>query len=238
MIKKAMEYFKEQCAPHFETVDGKLFSDKTLSEVNPEPYADPIIMHTLSSLVEYIKSEMDVMHGKMLVHVESPERVSLFSALDRERRRETIANVYAMVPEFSFSAFIPHEKFCINVQAKFLSVADRALLLQFAGTVQSGTVAEYGDDGITQKATVKTGISTKAEAIVPNPVKLAAYRTFVEVDQPISDFVFRMKEDKCEGICCGLFEADGGAWRIEAMQNIAGYLKEQLADMEDYIVIS
>ncbi|EEM50051.1 hypothetical protein bthur0006_56890 [Bacillus thuringiensis serovar kurstaki str. T03a001] len=32
-----------------------------------------------------------------------------------------------------------------------------------------------------------------------------------------------------EGARCGLFEADGGAWKLEAMNNIKEYLKEALA---------
>ncbi|MEB9782308.1 hypothetical protein P4K16_30685, partial [Bacillus cereus] len=58
-----------------------------------------------------------------------------------------------------------------------------------------------------------------------NPVQLSPYRTFVEVEQPESKFVFRMRE----GARCGLFEADGGAWKLEAMNNIKEYLKEALA---------
>lgn len=91
---------------------------------------------------------------------------------------------------------------------------------------------------MTQKATVKTGIASKGEAIVPNPVILKPYRTFVEVDQPLSQFVFRMKQDKYDGIQCALFEADGGAWKIEAMKSIKEYLKEQLEGIEGFIVIS
>lgn len=61
---------------------------------------------------------------------------------------------------------------------------DRDLILKFAGTVENGTIAQYGDDGVTQKATVKTGIASKGDAIVPNPVRLRPYRTFIEVEQP------------------------------------------------------
>ncbi|MEB9776454.1 hypothetical protein P4K25_31445, partial [Bacillus cereus] len=66
---------------------------------------------------------------------------------------------------------------------------------------------------------------SRGNAKVPNPVQLSPYRTFVEVEQPESKFVFRMRE----GARCGLFEADGGAWKLEAMNNIKEYLKEALA---------
>ena len=114
---------------------------------------------------------------------------------------------------------------------------DRELLLKFSGAVENGTVAEYGDDGVTQKVTVRQGIASKTDAIVPNPVRLRPYRTFIEVDQPVSEFIFRMKDS--HEICCALFEADGGAWKNEAMENVKEYLQEALADLEEqFMVIS
>jgi hypothetical protein len=148
-------------------------------------------------------------------------------------------NVDAQIPGFRYGSFIDHEEFCINVQAKFIDDpdTDKALLLKFAGTVEHGSVAEYGDDGVTQKATVKTGIASKTDAVVPNPVRLRPYRTFIEVDQPASEFIFRMKQER--GISCAIFEADGGAWKNAAMKNIKNYLELELAELKDrFIVIS
>ena len=197
-------------------------------------------MNTLSSLIDYIKANVDEMPGKMIIHVQSPTLVQMYSELDYERKREYMVEVNASVPDFRFNQFSDHEPFCINLQSKFIDDpdTDRALLLKFAGTVEAGTVAEYGDDGVTQKATVKTGIASKGEAIVPSPVTLKPFRTFVEVEQPLSNFVFRMKQDRHDGIQCALFEADGGAWKIAAMREIKTYLKEQLEGMEGFIVIS
>ena len=113
-------------------------------------------------------------------------------------------------------------------QSKFEDTENRALLLKFAGTVEAGTVAEYGDDGVSQKAAIKTGIASKGEAIIPSPIKLKPYRTFLEVSQPESDFVFRMKESM--GVFCALFEADGGAWKMDAMEYIKWYLEDRLPE--------
>lgn len=75
-------------------------------------------------------------------------------------------------------------------------------------------------------------------AIVPNPVKLKPYRTFLEVDQPVSEFIFRMKQDKYDGVLCALFEADGGAWKMEATERIKKYLESELKEYSDFTVIS
>ena len=199
MIKEALQYLVELGKAEEHTINGDTYSDKPLHRIDMYiPKANAIEMHTLTSLVDYIKSDVDEMSEKMIVEVASPTKVNLYSQLDYNRDREKLVSVSARVPEFSFNNFMDQEKFCINLQSKFIDdpQTDRSLILKFAGTVEAGTVAEYGDDGITQKATVKTGIASKGDAIVPNPVELRPYRTFLEVEQPISEFIFRMKQDK------------------------------------------
>lgn len=236
MIKKALEYINELKEPFIREIDGNTYSDKPLERINYIPYASAIEMITLSSFVEYIKANVDVMEDKMIVHVVSPTEVRLYSALDADRKREYLVNVRAGLPDFRFGSFIDHENFVIALQSKFAPNEDRDLVLKFAGTVEDGTVAQYGDDGVTQKATVKTGLTSKADAVVPNPVTLIPYRTFLEVQQPASDFIFRMKSS-C-GVQCAIFEADGGAWKNKAMNNIKEYLKNELADLKQFTVIS
>ena len=240
MIKEALQYIVGLSTPTVQEINGETYSDKPLQRVDYAPLADPIQLSTLESLVDYIKSDKDDLTHTgtraMFIHVASPTMVRMYSALNWNHDRETIAEVNANVPEFGFNRWIDHETFCIALQSKFLPNADRALLLKFAGTVESGTIAEYGDDGITQKATVKVGIAKKGEAVIPNPVTLVAYRTFIEVEQPESQYVFRMQDRN--GIQCALYEADGGAWKIDAMRRIKAYLEAALDDMDGYIVIS
>lgn len=240
MIKEALKYIVEMAQPEIKVIDGQTYSDKSLYRINHNPKADSIRMSTLTSLIDYIKSGVDQMKGKMIIHIESPTRVSMYSQLDIDREREEIVKVDAQVPEFKFNQYLDHETFLIGVQSKFADdkETDRSLILKFAGTVEAGSVAEYGDDGITQKATVKTGIASKSEAVIPSPAILRPFRTFVEVEQPTSQYIFRMKQDKYDGIQCGLFEADGGVWKLDAMYNIRMYLQEELGDTEDFIIIS
>lgn len=246
MMKEALQYLigLGQANIHEVTLpDGSIqkYSDKKLERIDKYiPLASEIEMSTLTSLVDYIKSGADAMSEKMIVHVESPERVRLYSNLNDNREREMLTVVNAQLPKFDFNSFMDHERFNINVQSKFIndSATDKALILKFSGSVEQGSVAQYGDDGVTQKATVKTGITNRTDAVVPNPVSLKPYRTFIEVDQPSSRFIFRMREGKIGGIECALFEADGGAWMNEAMYNIKKYLEEELKDLSGFIIIS
>lgn len=240
MLKSFIQYIVDMSAPIVQEIKGETYSDKQLFRINHIPYAREITMNTLSSLIDYIKSGVDTFGGKMIIHVQSPTQVSMYSALDVERKREDIVEVRANVPEFSFNRFDNHESFVIGVQSKFVDdpATDKALLLKFAGTVEAGSVAEYGDDGISQKATVKTGIASKGDAIIPSPARLKPFRTFVEVEQPVSSFIFRMKDDRCGGVQCALFEADGGAWKISAMEAIKAYLVKELEGFDNFIIIS
>ncbi len=245
MIKDALKYIVglgEAKVQDIKLPDGTMqtYSDKPLNRLSKHiPRASEIGMRTLTGLVDYINSNVDTMAPKMIVQVVSPEEVKLFSMLDEERIREELVTVKAQIPCFNYDRFIDHETFCINVQSKFIDDpnTDKALILKFAGTVEQGSVAEYGDDGVTQKATVRTGIASKGDAIVPNPVKLTPFRTFIEVEQPVSEFIFRMKQERLDGISCAIFEADGGAWKNEAMKNIKHYLEYELAAHSDRIVV-
>ncbi len=238
MIKEALQYVVGLSETKITEIDGKKYADKPLIRMDYAPKAKAIKMTTLRSLVDYIKSKADTMSDQMIVHVVSPTQVNLFSNLDSDRIRECMVEVHAELPEFPFNKFVDHEDFIIGVQAKFIPNNDSDLLLKFAGTVEGGTIADYGDDGVSQKATVKTGLAPKSDAIIPSPVTLKPYRTFTEVEQPESQFVFRMKEDKYDGVQCALFEADGGAWKLHAMESIQEYLEEQLKGVDGFTIIS
>ena len=66
---------------------------------------------------------------------------------------------------------------------------------------------------------------------IPSPILLAPIRTFEEIEQPISDFVFRMKKSDKGGLPeAGLFEIDTN-WQRRAAIGVAEYLKAKLPDM-------
>lgn len=236
MIKEALQYIVGLSEAHVQEIHGHTYTDKMMHRVDEYyPQAEPIRINTLSGLVEYIKSGIDTM-PEMIVEVSGPTRVCLYSQLNPNRERETLMIADARIPDIPLNQFIGQESFCIGLQSMFEHTDDLDLLKKFAGTVEAGTVAEYGDNGVSQKATIRQGIASKAEAIVPNPVRLKPYRSFLEVEQAESSFVFRMKEH--DGIRCGLYEADGGAWKLDAMQKIKAYLEQQLEGIGGFTIIA
>ena len=72
----------------------------------------------------------------------------------------------------------------------------------------------------------RQGVSLKTMVAVKPRVALRPYRTFLEVDQPESEFLLRLDDNGN----VGLFEADGGMWEQTAKASILSYFEEHLAE--------
>jgi hypothetical protein len=233
MIRKALEYLVGLADPKPQVIGGRTYTDKPLSLVKA-PKPDSIQVTTLQGILDYIHSNPDdlIMDQNMTLHVVSPTEVHLFSQLDNDRQRHTFISAEALLPSNTLNRFVDVEQFIINLQAGFVQNEDTAKILKCVGNITETAVKQASDDGISQTVTARTGITRVGEIVVPNPVILAPYRTYVEVEQPESKFIFRMKE----GPVAGLIEADGGAWKIEAMSRIKSYLTERLVDVPITII--
>nr|WP_308421247.1 hypothetical protein [Psychrobacillus lasiicapitis] len=193
--------------------------------MNVEHDVNSINVRSLSGLVDYVKSNFD--HERpVMIHVESPTKVNVFDALNDVNDRRTYVKAGALLPSITFEQFVDREKFQIMLQACFVANPDKEQVLKVVSAIIEENSVQTQDDGVTQRVTAKTGVATVGNVNVPNPVTLKPFRTFAEVSQPESEFVLRLKE----GGRVGLFEADGGAWELNAMANIATYLEEALAE--------
>lgn len=222
MIKEAFQYIVNLGNTRTVEVGEQVYSTQPLHKVQ-EPTPSPLQVRSLSGLIEYLQSKFDS-DAKLMVHIESPTEVSVFSSFNRDFKREHLIEASAMIPSFDFDRYYNAEAFNIKLQSVFVKNEDRDIMLQVVGNIKEEDVRTIGDDGVSQAVSAKVGVATIATVQVPNPVVLKPYRTFVEVDQPESEFIFRMKK----GPECSLFEADGGAWKIQAMKNIKDYLQVAL----------
>jgi hypothetical protein len=87
------------------------------------------------------------------------------------------------------------------------------------------------DDGVSQRTTVKQGVALKETVTVKGRVTLRPYRTFREIEQPASTFVFRLQSHEGAVPACGLFEADGGTWKLDAVLAIKTWLAAKTLGM-------
>lgn len=210
-------------------IDGKTYANRNLHRYDKAPKAEGINASTLTALVDYIGHCSKEFSDDMIIHVVSPTTVRLMSALDKERTRETLFVTQAEVSQFHFDHWYDQERFMIELQANFEESADLASVMKLAGNIERKNEQTFADDGRTQVATMTVGVASKANAIVPNPVELIPYRTFQEVPQPSSKFVFRIGNDDVPKF--KIVEAENGIWKNTAIGNIKAYLSEQIKDM-------
>lgn len=236
-LKEALEYVVglglDASPTEVLEIAGKTYANRSLSRYDKPAYADPVKASTLTALVDYIENCAAEFKGNMIVHIVSPTRVRLMSELDAERNREVLFDTNAETSEFRFDQWYNQEDFIINLQANFQPNSDLGLVMKVAGNIEQKNDQTFSDDGCTQVATMHVGIASKAEAIVPNPVELIPYRTFQEVPQPTSKFVFRIGNKEVPAF--KIVEAEGGIWRNEAIRNIKDYLFTLMEEMDESI---
>lgn len=210
------------------TVNGKEYATKPVFHApKPEEYKeDTLKLTTLTGFVDFCIKEKLLSEKAACIHVESEANVSVLSNVGGTFLTRTVfALAVPILPAFPFGTYLSHSEFMIAMQSKFMDSVDRTTILRVLGTVKEEAVRTSMDDGVTQKVTASAGVVLQSEVTVPNPVILKPFRTFLEVEQPPSQFVLRVKSDKAGDLpSAALFEADGGRWRNEAMASIAEYL--------------
>lgn len=233
MTRDFIEKLQEMDAPHIvETeLNGLKFCDKKLYRVQKEAKAAALLTETLTSIVDYIKSGADSNalkdSGRFIVHINDYNSVELLKELNSDKDRDCLVKAKFETGSFDFGEFVPVEQFIISLQAAFVQDENTAKLLQFVSSIKSDSSVQQNDDGVGQSVEVRRGISLAQKVTAPNPVTLHPYRTFPEVEQPESRFVFRIKHTD-SGAFAALFPADGDRWKHTAITSIADYFKDNL----------
>lgn len=233
MLKSLFEYVVGLSKANMVNIDGTVFTDKPLHL--PElPAIETLHTDNLSSIVNFIKNACDADLNYLddtvqkIIHVEDAGKVNLYSSVCNEcMDRQKFMKAEWAGNKFPFGQFMDAEKFNILLQTCFMETDDLKVIQQVVGNLRDEAVKNYGDDGVSQSVTIRTGIATVGQVRVPSPAKLRPYRTFLAVEQPASLFILRMRE----GGQCALFEADGGLWRETARQNIRNYFEYELEKM-------
>lgn len=237
-LKDAMQFNSEQAvkaaqASVITTEDGQTFITDDVRHWYEDTRAEHAIKtHTISSIVEYIRSGADGRKA-LYLKVNSPEEVVLQGLLDAHGKRETLMIATLAQDSFAFGRFQDREKLNIALQSMFQETPDKHAIIDFISHLKEDKdSAEVYDDGITQTAVIKTGVATVGKGKVPNPVALKPFRTFTEVEQPESTFVFRMRE----GMEGAIYEADGGMWKNEAIRRIKEYFDKEIGQPDGIAV--
>lgn len=218
-------------ADHFEReIHDAIYTERALRRVE-EPRAEAMGVRTLQALVDYVAENRDEidLHGAT-IHVAGPDLVFVQGPLNGDRRREVYVQAVLDREGFRFGTWNDLEPTVIGIQTGFVDAGDRADLLKLLGTVTGDEIQTRKDDGITQTVTARSGVQLLERVDVKGALTLAPYRTFAEIEQPESLFILRVRKAHGDKLQAALFEADGGAWRLEAVKRIKAWISKSLIE--------
>lgn len=240
LSKEAMELLletgaeKQELLDAFHTPEVVYFENAPYvrkgKDVSPllEPTPAPVHAATLTAVVDYLNRNPDDLDlAALLIHVRGPRDVEVVSSLAGPfRQRHVYLKASPATPSFAFDRNLDPEQFVIGLQTCFADDEHRAMVLRCVGNLNKEESARVQDDGVTQTVSMRKGINRKDWEELPSPIVLRPFRTFPEVEQPESAFILRVDNEMRPA----LLEADGGAWKLKAMQHIAEYLRGRVPE--------
>ena len=233
MLKAAIEKIEAMAWKHTIEKDGKLYSDVHLVEVKPEAYQPQAVeFKSLDAIVQAVKAEIGRHVCPIFINVEHNNCVKVFSTYREDYKRDSLYSAY--IDHQNCPVWYTYDEAMIALRSRFVQNDGTDYVLELLSSVSDKNEVSSSDNGITQTVNVRKGISLQSKSEVKPRIKLKPFRTFLEVEQPESEFLLRLKAGNPEkGIDpqIGFFEADGGMWRLAAKENIAAYFETALADL-------
>lgn len=232
-LKATLQYIVDLAAPKIFEIGETTYSTEKLSPVEePVYYPERLTVHSLDAIVKLLRAELDdYITGDnsaplpLFVRIDGPRQVSVFSRMDDRCKRD-----YLYVAECNDSDFREgwrnQQEAIIELRSRFLPTDDTAYLLDLISRINTEEGVKSEDNGVSQTVVAKKGVTLQQTELVKPRVSLRPFRCFREVVQPESEFILRLDEDGR----VGLFEADGGIWKMEAKDNIFGYFASTLAE--------
>lgn len=195
---------------------------------------EALLVSSLNALVAYLAANPDGLDvADLFIHVESRKRVELLGPLQpkNDNLRFNYVGAAFTPPSFEFGRWYPVDDFIMAFQAAFIPTDEFDAVVCMLANIANEAVKQSVDDGFSQTIQVKTGLTTKSEVKVQNPVRLRPIFTFREAEQPLGDFILRLKDQGADRPpAVALFHADLPLLQLEATAEIYRYLRGRLEE--------
>lgn len=228
MIEKALKYLVGLKENKTYEIGGIIYSDNELQQIVPATYYPATLeVGSLDAIAKMIRAELpDYLESRdvpLFVRIDSPTAVSVFTRPDFKAKRKFIYAAYCKDANFK-EGFRNQQEAIIELKSRFIPTDDSKYLLDLISRINNEEGVKSEDNGVSQTITAKKGVSLMTTEQVKPRLSLQPFRTFREVPQPESEFILRLDDNGR----VGLFEADGGIWKIEAKCQIQGFLEGEL----------
>lgn len=214
-------------APTVIEVAGQQYANQEFARI--KPHVDRPSMYEvtgLDSIAQLLRKEIERVGGFAFVRVAGHDRVYVSTSYRADMSRDTLYTATADVPGFR-QGWRDQEQAVIELRSLFIPGEGTHYLLDLLSRMSKDSGVTTRDNGVTQTVEAKTGVSLRQNVEINPRVKLQPFRTFLEVEQPESEYLLRVDENGR----IGLFEADGGVWKLEAKRNVKEYLAVELDDL-------
>lgn len=220
MIKEAIAYLVSLKDAKTFVIDGNTYSTEKLNLIDP-PIDRPsqITVNSLDSIINLIKQEIDRINTHVYIRVITPTHIDVFTTYNADYSRYDLYQAKCTVPGFR-EGFMSYAEAMISLRSKYIENEGITYLVNLLSRITDENSVASKDNGATQTVETRKGIQLNSTEKINPRVRLIPYRTFLEVEQPGSEFLLRL-DDKGN---IGLFEADGGIWQIKAKNSIREYL--------------
>lgn len=218
--------------PQINEFYGHQYSNMQLYKIDPVR-SESISLVSLTGLVCWFRDFPDPLaKGKVAgIVVAGPCSVIAVSPLNDLQYRDLLVKATTKPQDsFNYGTWYNQEDFNIRLKCAFVKSPDLDNVIKIAGGVIGTDEMTNADDGFTQSVAIKKGVSGVAKVEIQNPVRLYPWRTFSEIEQPGSEFIFRYRK-------CGnepqfaLFAVSNNDWESVARLSILEYLKGQLPEV-------
>lgn len=225
MLKEFVDRIVELAKPVIYDVNNESYSSASLHRIPPHvDRPEPFKVSGLNSIVELVNKELSKIPTRnVVIRVTSPTRVDVFTTYRDDMSRDKLYIAESDVPGFN-SGFRPRETALIQLRSLFVPNEGVDYLLEMLSHISKENSVTSKDNGVTQQVETRAGVALLSTQQVKPRVFLQPFRTFLEVAQPESEFLIRLDDNGDVGI----WEADGGVWKLEAKRNIAEWLSTQL----------
>lgn len=208
-------------------IDGQTYADAKLTRIPPHvDRPECIEVSGLDGICKLIRTELAKLDTVVMVQAKAHNAVEVMTTYLPDFSRNILYRAKADAPGLR-TGFRGREVALIELRSLFIPNEGTAYLLDLLSRMTNENSVTTQDNGVTQQVEAKQGVSLNVLVEVKPRVQLRPFRTFLEVEQPESEFLIRV--DAEEGI--GFFEADGGIWKLEAKRNIAKYFEANLTDL-------
>lgn len=230
MLEAMIEKIEKMAGPKVYDIAGEHYASANLVRIDPKKdFPKSITLTGLDSVCKMVVNEAADLFAddQILIQVVDYRTVRVFTTLDGVMDRCWLYECQADTPRVKTGTFMSHEEAVIQLRSLYIPNPDMEYLLKLLSSVSQESKVSSNDNGVSQTVEARQGIALTSAVTVKPRVMLRPFRTFLEVDQPESEFLLRLDN----GGNVGLYEADGGVWKMEATRNIARYFGDNLTEM-------